>query len=540
MHRWPGVRLQPRLPHVGSLCLLFVVATLWTLSAGGTVKIESGLVAGSGTEIRAFKGIPFAAPPTGELRWKPPQPPPRWQGVRQATEFGAACMQTPDRRGLDEDCLTLNVWTPARETKARLPVMVWVHGGGFVFGSGEIKGEVLAQRGVVVVSFNYRLGVLGFLAHPALARESPRRSSGNYGLLDQIAALRWVQRNIAAFGGDPSNVTIFGESAGGSSVCLLLVSPLARGLFHRAIAQSPGGIATPIPHTVEAWYGRPPLEREGVELGADIGKLRGASPAELMGKWNSVEKTRAVDGWVIPDDPAALLESGRFHRVPVMIGANADEGITFIADGKLWPENPMFPELNRARTSLAAYREYLKVTFRDSADEAFALYPAASDGDVRAALARVFGDFFFHLGTRVTAQAVARTGSGAYLYYFTRISPFALRLGAGVMHEAEVPYVMGYLSGEFPKLPPGVPPFEEMDRTLSKAMAATWVRFARAGDPNGEGLPAWPQVSRKANEYLEFGDAIRVGQVDGERLRRLDFVAGYFSRLRRARSTPGQ
>jgi para-nitrobenzyl esterase len=517
---------------------LFFFATLWTCPAEDTVKIESGLVAGSGTEIRVFKGIPYAAPPTRELRWKPPRPPKPWEGVRQAAEFGAACMQIADNPNIDEDCLTLNIWTPARDTKARLPVMVWIHGGGFILGSGAMDGGALAQRGAVVVSFNYRLGVLGFLAHPALARESPRRSSGNYGLLDQIAALRWVQRNIKGFGGDSQNVTIFGGSAGGSSVCLLLVSPLARGLFHRAIAQSPGGIATPIPHTVKAWYGRPPLQQAGEELGADIAKLRAASSMELMKKWNSVENTRAVDGWVIPDDPAALLESGRFHRVPVLAGANADEGTIFLVEGNMFPGARMFPELHRAKTTLVAYREYLRAMFQESADEAFALYPATSDNDTRAALARSFGDFFFHLGTRFTAEAVARRGAKAYLYYFTRLSPSARKFGLGVMHENEGPYVLGYLSGVFPKPPPERPPMEETDRSLSIAMSATWVRFARTGDPNGGGLPTWPAVSRPATEYLEFGDKIQVGQMDAERLRRLDFLAGYFSRVRRTRSTP--
>jgi carboxylesterase type B len=538
---------HPARLRVLSLSLLFFPATIWAFPADDTVKIESGLVAGSGTEIRVFKGIPYAAPPTGKLRWKPPQPPKPWEGVRQASEFGAFCMQIADYPPMNvhivaqgsEDCLTLNIWTPAREARARLPVMVWIHGGGFILGAGDMDGEPLARRGAVVVSFNYRLGVLGFLAHPALARESPRHSSGNYGLLDQIAALRWVQRNIEAFGGDSKNVTIFGNSAGGSSVCLLLVSPLARGLFHRAITQSPGDIATPIPNTAEAWYGRPPLQQTGEELGADIAKLRDASSAELMKKWNSVEHTRAVDGWVIPDDPAVLLESGRFHRVPVLAGANADEGTAFLVEGGMFPYARMVPELQRAKTTLAAYREYLRATFRDSADQAFALYPAASDKDVQTPLARLFGDVFFHLGTRFTAEAVARRGGKAYLYYFTRLSPGARKFGLGVIHENEVPYVMGYLSGVFPEPPPDLPPMEETDRSLSIAMSATWVRFARTGDPNGGGLPTWPAVSRTATEYLEFGDKIQLGQMDPERLRRLDFLAGYFNRVRQTRSTPG-
>jgi para-nitrobenzyl esterase len=519
-------------------CLLFC-ATVSTFPADDVLKTESGLVAGSGNEVRAFKGIPFAAPPTRELRWKPPQPPKPWDGVRRATAFGAACMQSGSVPHTDEDCLTLNVWTPATDAKARLPVMVWIHGGGFVRGSGRIKGEgmadgeALARRGAVVVSFNYRLGVFGFLAHSALARESPWRSSGNYGLLDQIAALRWVQRNIEAFGGDSKNVTVFGESAGGSSVCLLLVSPLARGLFHRAIVQSPGGIGTPIPHVAKAWYGRTPLQQAGDALGTDITKLRAAPAQDLMSRWNSVEQTRAVDGWVIPDDPAALLEAGRFQRVPVLAGTNADEGTIWLAGG-------MFPELSRARQTLAAYREYLKATFQESADQAFTLYPAGSDGEVPAALARLFGDLFFQLGTRFTAEAVARNGGTAYLYYFTRLSPLYRRLGAGVFHEAEVPYVFCGLARLSSRSGPGQPePFDEIDRSLSNAMSAAWVRFARTGDPNGGGLPPWPAVTPGTTPYLEFGDAIQVGQIDEERGKRLDFLAGFSSRELRTRSAPG-
>ena len=523
---------QPVRPRVLSLSLLFLFATVPTFSADRTVKTEGGLVAGSGTEVRVFKGIPFAAPPTYKLRWKPPQPPKVWEGVRQATEFGAACMQTGNQPNIDEDCLTLNIWTPAKDMKARLPVMVWIHGGGFIRGSGRIDGEALARRGVVVVSFNYRLGVFGFFAHPGLARESPHHSSGNYGLLDQIAALRWVQRNIAAFGGDPKNITVFGESAGGSSVCLLLVSPLAGGLFQRAIIQSPGGISTPIPHTNKEWYGLPPLQEVGQQLGADIAQHRAASPSELMSKWNSPKQTRAVDGWVIPDEPATLFESGRLFRLPVLVGSNADEGTRFLVGG-------MFPELVHAKTTLAAYQEYLRATFHESADQAFALYPAESDSDVPPALARLFGDFFFQMGTRFTAEAVARRGAKAYLYYFTRLSPLANKLGAGVFHEAEVPYVFGNLAGYMPRPDPELPePFDETDRSLSNAMSAAWVRFAKTGDPNASGLPSWPAVRRTDVKYLELGDEIQVRQLGAERLRRLDFLAGYFSGVRRTRSTP--
>jgi para-nitrobenzyl esterase len=341
-----------------------------------------------------------------------------------------------------------------------------------------------------------------------------------------------VRRNIAAFGGDPRNITVFGESAGGSSICLLLVSPLARGLFQRAIIQSPGGISTPIPHTKKAWYGLPPLREAGQKLGADIAQLRAASPIELMSKWNSPEQTRAVDGWVIPDDPATLFESGRLKRVSVLVGSNADEGTIFLV-------GHLNPELVRAKTTLAAYRRYLRATFHESANQAFALYPAESDTDVPPVLARLFGDFFFHLGTRCTAEAVARRGGKAYLYYFTRLSPLAKKLGAGVYHEAEVPYVFDNLSSVLPRPWPELPePFDKTDLSLSNAMSAAWVRFAKTGDPNGSGLPSWPAVQRTALQYLEFGDETQVRHLGAERLKRLNFLAGYFNGLRRTRSTP--
>ena len=314
-------------------------------SAAGleTVKTESGLVSGAGIEVRAFKGIPYAAAPTGELRWRPPQPPPRWDGIRKAEEFGAPCQQPSlgmKLPRLSEDCLTLNIWTPAKKAAEKLPVIVSIHGGGFLAGWSGLPaydGEPFARRGLVFVSMNYRLGALGFLAHPGLSRESPRNSSGNYGLQDQIAALRWIRRNIAAFGGDPARVTIFGESAGGTSVCLLLVSPLAKGLFQRAVTQSPASMYQPIAHRTETWYGKPPAERMGEQLAADIAAMRALGADEVIKKSPAPDLTLPngsafqpiVDGWVIPDDPAALFESGRAHRVALIAGTNSDEGVAF-------------------------------------------------------------------------------------------------------------------------------------------------------------------------------------------------------------------
>ena len=330
---------------MNSRLLFTFLAAPWIATAASgletVVKLDSGLVSGAGSAIHSYKGIPYAAPPVGALRWKEPQPVKPWNGVRVATRYSPMCPQfqiIPDVPQ-SEDCLTLNVWTPAVRT-AKLPVMVWIHGGGFAIGAGSqtvYDGELLASRGAVVVTINYRLGPLGFLAHPDLSAESPRGVSGNYGMLDMVAALGWVQRNIATFGGDPSNVTIFGESAGGTAVFLLLVMPDAKGLFHKAIAESGAWLFSPFSHLKESWYGRLPAEKYGASFSPEIAVLRARKPDEIvkmMGLPDSSRKKERrgeifipiVDGVVIPDDPGRLFASGRFHHVPLIAGTNADEG----------------------------------------------------------------------------------------------------------------------------------------------------------------------------------------------------------------------
>ena len=291
--------------------------------------------------MRVYKGIPFAAPPTGPLRWKPPQPAKPWNGILVAKSFPANCPQIPLVPGpQSEDCLGLNVWTPAHSPGAKLPVMVWIYGGGFQIGATSqsvYDGAALAAQGVVLVSVNYRLGIFGFLAHPALDQESPHGASGNYGLMDMVAGLQWVKRNIAAFGGDPGNVTIFGESAGGTAVCLLMIVPQAEGLFQKVIAESAAWMFGPISHITESWYGRVPMTKFGERLGTDLPALRAKSAAELLkslppplGRNDAADRGEAympvVDGWVIPDDPARLFAAGKFHHVALIAGTNADEG----------------------------------------------------------------------------------------------------------------------------------------------------------------------------------------------------------------------
>ena len=315
------------------LASILALACAPTVSAvENPIRIESGLISGTAADISIFKGIPYATPPIAELRWKPPQPAKPWSGVREAKEFGPQCVY----RGPgafsgpgSEDCLTLNVWTPAKRQSERLPVLVWIHGGGFQFGSGRwpaYEGTALARLGVVLVTLNYRLNIFGFFSHPDLAKESPKGASGNYGLLDQIAALKWVKSNIAAFGGDVNKVTIFGESAGGSSVAYLMISPLAKGLFHRAIIHS-NNIPSTAPHVREARYGIQPAESLGIKHGSRIAELRGKTVEEILALAQPAAGTNiflltlwdywpVVDGWVIPADPAEMYAAGRFHGVP--------------------------------------------------------------------------------------------------------------------------------------------------------------------------------------------------------------------------------
>src|SRR5579871_1032447 len=375
---------------------LSVVSALAATSGLETiVKIDSGLVSGSGVTVRSYKGIPYAAPPVGDLRWKPPQPVKPWKDIRVAKSFPAMCPQFAFFPGTQsEDCLGLNVWTPARSASEKLPVMVWIHGGGFIIGASSqsiYDGEPLASQGIVVVSINYRMGIFGFLAHPGLSKESPQGASGNYGIMDMVAALEWVKRNIGAFGGDPGNVTVFGESAGGTAVCLLMVVPQAQGLFHKVISESAAWMFGPISHLKESWYSRVPMEKFGETFGTDIAALRAKSSTDLMKmigppdmSGDKADRGEAwmpvVDGFVLPDDPARLFETGKFAHVPLIAGTNADEGT--LMGG---------PPVN----NLAALRKYAAKTFGPQADELLAIYPAASDGEAHDVAAHVNGDNLF-------------------------------------------------------------------------------------------------------------------------------------------------
>jgi para-nitrobenzyl esterase len=460
-----------------------------TNTARAPLRVEGGLLApapGENPSIAVYRGIPFAAPPVGPLRWRPPQRPAAWQGVRNATTFGPSCPQELRRRLLpwteeympqgdvSEDCLSLNVWAPAQGTGQRLPVLVYIHGGAYTSGSGDVlvyDGERLAARGVVVVTLNYRLGVFGFFAHPDLTRESPNAASGNYGLMDQVAALQWVQRNIAAFGGDPGAVTVAGQSAGAGSVHLLTASPLARGSFARAIAQS------------GAWRQRQSLpdlaasEAIGSELTRTLGSTNLVELRELPAQRvlsQAVESKLAfrpsVDGWVVPAQVPEVYARHEQVDVPMLMGLTADEGSSRDGYGTL---------------GATEFRAQVRERFPGHADELLALYPAESDAEAHERQKQLARDEGL---AELRAFRGLRARSGAapdFGYFFERAIPWPEQPRYQAFHSAELPYMFDNLA----KLQR---PWEAVDRELSDLMARYWVNFTSHGDPNGDGLPEWP------------------------------------------------
>jgi para-nitrobenzyl esterase len=480
-------------------------------AVGNPIRIESGLIAGAVGDISIFKGIPFAKPPVGELRWKPPQPVAAWSGVREAREFGPQCVYRGPGAFAgpgSEDCLTLNVWTPAKRPGERLPVMVWIHGGGFQFGSGRwplYEGTELARLGVVLVTLNYRLNIFGFFSHPELGKESPNGASGNYGLLDQIAALKWVANNIDAFGGDKKRITIFGESAGGSSVAYLMISPLAKGLFHRAIISSTN-IPSSAPHLRETRYGIQPAEDFGAGHGSRIEDLRKKDVKEILALARPSMGTDifsitqwdywpVVDGWVIPDDPAEMYAAGRFHRVPLLVGTCGNEGAFFAAFSR--------------KAEAADYQKWANATFLDQAPAVLERYPASAGKEIRLLAGDAFGASHLYHAARTVARTVSSMDVKTWMFHFTRVNPHGqfAKLG-GAVHGSEMGYVFGNPGAG---LGSAVLKVEPKDEELSKAMSSAWVRFAKTGNPNGPGLPKWPSYRHDSEQHLEFGDTIRTG-----------------------------
>jgi para-nitrobenzyl esterase len=484
-----------------------------------SVEVRQGWLRGrQGDEVATFLGVPYAAPPRGNLRWRPPQPPASWPGVRDALAFGPDFPQAANPRfratRQDEDCLYLNVWTPSLDRDAALPVLVWVHGGGFTGGSGSDQrsdGERLAREGVVVVALNYRSGLFGFLAHPGLSRESAQGVSGNYGLLDQLAALAWVRENIDTFGGDPTRITAFGVSAGSASLSLLLASPQAQGAFDRAILHSPGA-GRPLATLQEA-------EQAGLRLGSDIEELRALPARQLLEHTSLLNPAvrglttprvlRPIrDGWLLPEDERPAFQAGRLHAMPLIVGSNLDEGTLLT---RSWPVD-----------SLAAWRGQVEHNFGAAAMEAASLYRALTDGEARPAVAQMFADTQFNYGTRLLAQSMAKREARTFKYLFTRRRPYQ---ADGPHHGEEVAHAFGNVDAA----PPGeLARFDAVDEALSATMRKYWIAFAAHGDPNTAGAPRWDAYRPADDNHQLLGDTVQPGAA--WRRPQLDFLERFYGR----------
>jgi para-nitrobenzyl esterase len=513
------------------------VLLLVSLSAlSQPVRIETGLIEGvQDGGLTVYKSIPFAASPVGERRWRAPQAPVAWQGVRRADKFGPVCMQRgtsvpgAGEETVSEDCLTLNIWTPAKSRDEKLAVMVWIPGGGFTQESASMPlywGDRLARRGVIIITINYRVGLLGFFAHPELTRESGNHSSGNYGLLDQIAALAWVQRNVAVFGGDPHRVTIWGQSAGSMSVNMLMASPLARGLFQRAVGESGGFFIPPaVTGSAATWF-LTGAEEQGVKLASDVGAtslaaLRKLEPEQFL-KDGSGTMHPIIDGYVLPQETFATFAAGRQNDVPLLIGSNADEGKIFIT-GK--------------DVKLATFGEDIGKALggdvvRELADADLKIYPAANDREARESRAEFERDLRFGWDMWTWARMQAKTGQAkVFYYYFAHLPPYPpgnpfADWGAG--HWAELRYVFDHLSQE-----PWM--WSDSDREVADSMATYWTNFAKTGDPNGNHLPVWPNFTIGTERVLHFDDTITAGGV--QNLPGLRFLDNRFATFRSASPT---
>ena len=484
-----------------------------------TATVKGGVVQGTVEDgIAVFRGVPFAAPPVGDLRWKAPQPVRPWDGVLTADKFAPASIQPAvawmGGRPTSEDCLYLNVWTPAKSAKEKLPVMVWIYGGGFAFGGtagADTWGDQIARHGVILVSIAYRVGVLGFMAHPDLTAESENKVSGNYGLLDQIAGLKWVQENISAFGGDPARVTVFGESAGAISVSMLCASPLTKGLFAGAISQSGGSFG---PVGDNSGSGDFMQTLAGAELaGMEFAKIMGANSIDELramspDKWLSDPRSQmggfwpVVDGYVITDDQYKLYEAGNYNDVNVIIGTNSDEGSMFT--------QPVKPE---------EYAGVLKMRFGPLAEKALQLYPGNTEYETYASMSDIFRDAVFGWPSWTWARLQSKTGkSRVYVYYFDQFRKEPLFPGGspqrGAAHASEIPYVFGHLNQN-----PDAKATEE-EIILSDRMIKYWTNFAKNGDPNGEGLPGWPvfEEGKETVMYLKGSVPLPTGVPNMDKL----------------------
>ncbi len=489
-------------------------------------------------DIAAFLGVPFAKPPVGNLRWRAPEPPAAWRGIRQSKSFGPACSQVingedsfggtiarafgvepPKPMPLDysEDCLYLNVFTESADPGSKRPVMVWIHGGAFMFGtSANYDPQHIVRKGIVVVTINYRLGVLGFLAHPELTAESPYGASGNYGMLDQIEALRWVKRNIAAFGGDPNNVTIFGESAGGQSVAMLMVSPPAAGLFHRAISESGVGLHV---HTFLKKPGFVPhsAEERGVAFAravgtVDLAGLRAIPASKLVAAAAVFAGVTGpiIDGYAFAEHPVRSFDLGHTHKVPFMLGSNSDEGTA------LYWGTPMV-EIPPGVDTIEKYKTAIRRVFDQKADRVLEVYPAATNEEMLSSSKSLFGDSLFGAQAHYVAKQMARAGQSPYLYFFSRKPAGKAGEILGAYHASEISYVfgvsvLGLMTAE--------------DLKMSEIMMDYWVQFARTGDPNIPGKPQWTPFNAVRGRYMQFDRTAAMAEV--ARLEKYNLLEGFY------------
>jgi para-nitrobenzyl esterase len=486
------------------------------------VTVETGALRGVAQDgVVTFKGIPFAAPPVGDLRWRPPQPAAPWSRVRSATNFGHDCMQQPvpsDAAPLgtqpSEDCLVLNVWRPANAPSRKLPVMVWIYGGGFVNGGSSpaiYAGTAFAKRGIVFASFNYRLGRFGFFAHPALSKESPNGLLGNYGFMDQIAALRWIQRNIAAFGGDPGNVTIFGESAGGFSVHTLMTSPMAQGLFNKAIIQSGGGRSNLTPgRRLKGEVSGGPASGETVGLafakrvGIDgddeqaLAALR-RLPAEtvvsglnMMTMFDPTYSGPMIDGRVVVDEPGAVYRAGGGAKVPVMIGSNSMD-LGFPQGRTLDEVLAPFGAENRARARSA--------------------YDPSNSGDVRAVGLLVASDRMMVEPVRFVAKTLSAQHRPVYAYRFSYVAESMRSSWPGAPHATDIPFVFDTVAAKYGAA------LTAADAATAELAIGYWIAFAKTGNPNGDSRPNWPAYDATKDQILDFANSGAVAKPDPWRAR---------------------
>jgi len=501
-----------------------------TAIPGDPVATQNGKIAGKllASGVRAYLGIPYAAAPVRELRWRATQPLPPWVGVYNADRFAPECIQVLRRHDLNhyfgeeptsEDCLYLNIWVPAdAKPDAKLPVLVYIYGGGFTIGSGGMAlygGDNVAQKGAIFVNFNYRLGALGFMAHPELTKESQPHASGNYGLLDQVAALAWIRSNIASFGGDPDNVTVSGQSAGASSVAFLQASPLAKGLFHRAVgfSGSPFGNTDPLPTRADA-------EKAGLAIQETLGakslaELR-ALPADKiaavqrdcqLGCAGTIRVGPAVDGYFLPDAPAAIFAAGRQNDVPLLVGFTRDESSN---------------DVSKAR-SLAEYQAAARHLFGDRVDAFLRLYPASTDAEAREMGRVAAREGMMEGRMRAWADAHGKSGkSPIYMFMFSRVHPFSEGAkfyddpaSIGSYHTSDVPYWLK--TQDAMNLFRTTRDWTAYDRDLSDRMLASLVAFAKSGDPS-TAATAWPKWSANAEQLVDFGDAVSIRQMNSERL----------------------